>query len=156
VWAGYISDKVTSFVVQGFQVEGNSCFQQIGRKRGMFLGTLWAIFGSALMCSAKNASWMICARVITGENVFDGRPAKLCNQANIFVLFLGLGTGHLVALEPTYVAELSPAHQRGKIFGLVFLSNYLGVGYLQTSFTLYSTLTFRNVAILQIVFVYWM
>ena len=57
-WGGHLADK-------------------FGRRRGVFLGTLWAMLGAALQASAQNDNWMICGRVIAG-----------------------MGTGHLVNIVP--------------------------------------------------------
>ena len=37
-----------------------------GRIKGIAIGSLWAILGAALQCSAKNVVWMIMARIING------------------------------------------------------------------------------------------
>lgn len=75
-----------------------------GRKKGAFLGALASLIGSALQCGSVNANMFICARVISG-----------------------LGIGFVNVLIPSWVSELSEAHDRGSTFSLVFVSNFLGI-----------------------------
>lgn len=77
---------------------------KLGRKKGTFLGALLSILGSALQCGSVNSDMFICARVIAG-----------------------LGIGFINALIPSWVSELSEAHDRGAKFSLVFISNFLGI-----------------------------
>lgn len=35
---------------------------KIGRIKTIALGTIWAIIGASLQCSAQNANWMICGK----------------------------------------------------------------------------------------------
>ncbi|KAH7362084.1 general substrate transporter [Plectosphaerella cucumerina] len=77
---------------------------KIGRKGGVFCGTLFGILGAALMASSTNSDMFICARVIAG-----------------------LGIGFINAIVPPWVSELSEAHDRGSSFSLVFMANYLGI-----------------------------
>ncbi|RSM14882.1 hypothetical protein CEP52_001041 [Fusarium oligoseptatum] len=39
---------------------------KIGRIKTIALGSVWAIIGAALQCSAQNANWMICSRAVNG------------------------------------------------------------------------------------------
>lgn len=75
-----------------------------GRKKGAFVGALCSLVGSALQCGSINANMFICARVISG-----------------------LGIGFVNVLIPSWVSELSEAHDRGSTFSLVFVSNFLGI-----------------------------
>ena len=77
---------------------------KFGRKRGAFVGALCSLVGSALQCGSINANMFICARVISG-----------------------LGIGFVNVLIPSWVSELSEAHDRGSTFSLVFVSNFLGI-----------------------------
>jgi MFS family permease len=75
-----------------------------GRKKGAFIGALSSLIGSALQCGSVNSNMFICARVISG-----------------------LGIGFVNVLIPSWVSELSEAHDRGSTFSLVFVSNFLGI-----------------------------
>ncbi|OBS23075.1 hypothetical protein FPOA_03638 [Fusarium poae] len=77
---------------------------KLGRKRGVFIGTLFGLLGAALMSGSTNSDMFICARVIAG-----------------------LGIGFVTAIVPPWVSELSEAHDRGSSFSLVFVANYLGI-----------------------------
>ncbi|KAG8629956.1 hypothetical protein KVT40_001575 [Elsinoe batatas] len=75
-----------------------------GRKKGAFLGALLSLLGSALQAGSVDANMFICARVIAG-----------------------LGIGFINVLIPSWVSELSEAHERGSSFSLVFVANFLGI-----------------------------
>lgn len=75
-----------------------------GRKTGAFTGALLSLVGSALQCGSVNSNMFICARVIAG-----------------------FGIGFVNVLIPSWVSELSEAHDRGSTFSLVFVSNFLGI-----------------------------
>lgn len=75
-----------------------------GRKNGAALGALLSLLGSALQAGSIDANMFICARVISG-----------------------FGIGFVNVLIPTWVSELSEAHDRGSSFSLVFVSNFLGI-----------------------------
>ncbi|KAJ3529501.1 hypothetical protein NM208_g9728 [Fusarium decemcellulare] len=77
---------------------------KIGRRGGVFIGTILGILGAALMAGSSNSDMFICARVIAG-----------------------LGIGFVNAIVPPWVSELSEAHDRGSSFSLVFMANYLGI-----------------------------
>ena len=77
---------------------------KFGRKRGAAVGAAFSLVGSALQCGSINANMFICARVISG-----------------------LGIGFINVLIPSWVSELSEAHDRGATFSLVFVSNFLGI-----------------------------
>lgn len=83
---------------------GGWCGDKFGRKKGAFLGALLSLIGSALQAGSMNANMFICARVIAG-----------------------LGIGFINVLIPSWVSELSEAHDRGSTFSLVFVSNFLGI-----------------------------
>lgn len=75
-----------------------------GRKTGSFTGAILSLAGSALQCGSVNSNMFICARVISG-----------------------LGIGFINVLIPSWVSELSEAHDRGSTFSLVFVANFLGI-----------------------------
>ena len=75
-----------------------------GRKTGSFAGAILSLAGSALQCGSINSNMFICARVIAG-----------------------LGIGFINVLIPSWVSELSEAHDRGSTFSLVFVANFLGI-----------------------------
>ncbi|KAJ8608400.1 hypothetical protein MRB53_039652 [Persea americana] len=73
-------------------------------KKGTFVGAIMSLTGSALQCGSINSNMFICARVIAG-----------------------LGIGFVNVLIPSWVSELSEAHDRGSTFSLVFVANFLGI-----------------------------
>jgi MFS family permease len=77
---------------------------RFGRKKGAFIGASLSLIGSALQAGSVNANMFICARVISG-----------------------LGIGFINVLIPSWVSELSEAHDRGSNFSLVFVANFLGI-----------------------------
>ncbi|KAF5865572.1 hypothetical protein ETB97_003416 [Aspergillus alliaceus] len=56
--------------------------EKIGRLKSVAVGSVWAIIGAALQCSAMNHQWIICARFING-----------------------IGTGVLNAIVPVWATE---------------------------------------------------
>lgn len=54
--------------------------EKVGRIKVIALGALWGVFGASLQCSAQNATWMICARLVNG-----------------------IGTGMLTVIVPVWV-----------------------------------------------------
>ena len=36
--------------------------EKLGRIKVIALGSIWAVFGAALQCSAQNPTWMICGK----------------------------------------------------------------------------------------------
>lgn len=77
---------------------------KFGRKKGAFMGAVLSLLGSVLQAGSVNANMFICARVIAG-----------------------LGIGFINVLIPSWVSELSEAHDRGSNFSLVFVANFLGI-----------------------------
>lgn len=77
---------------------------KFGRKMGTFTGAILSLSGSALQAGSMNSNMFICARVIAG-----------------------LGIGFINVLIPSWVSELSEAHDRGSNFSLVFVANFLGI-----------------------------
>lgn len=75
-----------------------------GRKKGTFVGSVLSLIGSAMQCGSVNADMFIVARIISG-----------------------LGIGFINVLIPSWVSELSEAHDRGSTFSLVFVANFLGI-----------------------------
>ncbi|KAL1630203.1 hypothetical protein SLS54_001063 [Diplodia seriata] len=69
------------------------CFgEKLGRRRAMWVAMAWIIVGGALQASAYSRGHMIAARFITG-----------------------IGTGIETSTVPMYQAELSQAHNRGRL-----------------------------------------
>ncbi|UPK95412.1 hypothetical protein LCI18_006347 [Fusarium solani-melongenae] len=56
---------------------------KIGRIKTIALGSVWAIIGAALQCSAQNANWMICSRA-TAEHTSRGQFIAIEFTLNIF------------------------------------------------------------------------
>ncbi len=77
---------------------------KLGRKKGVWLGSLFCLTGAALMSASQNSNMFICARVIAG-----------------------VGIGFINAIIPPWVSELSQAHDRGANFSLVFVANFVGI-----------------------------
>ncbi|TKA27511.1 hypothetical protein B0A50_04341 [Salinomyces thailandicus] len=77
---------------------------KIGRKKGVAIGAVFCLLGSALMSGSVNSDMFICARIIAG-----------------------IGIGFVNTIIPSWVSELSSAHNRGSNFSLVFVANYLGI-----------------------------
>ena len=71
---------------------------------GVWIGSLFCMFGAALQAGSVNASMFICARVIAG-----------------------IGIGFINAIIPPWVSEMSQAHDRGSNFSLVFVANFAGI-----------------------------
>ncbi|EAW11574.1 putative MFS monosaccharide transporter [Aspergillus clavatus NRRL 1] len=76
----------------------------IGRIRSIAAGSVWAILGAALQCSAQNHNWMICARFING-----------------------IGTGILNAIVPVWATETAEHTSRGQFIAIEFTLNIFGV-----------------------------
>ncbi|KAI8452709.1 general substrate transporter [Phakopsora pachyrhizi] len=76
----------------------------IGRLRTILFGCFFATIGAALQTSAQNFGWMCWARVITG-----------------------IGTGHLNAIVPVWVSEISHHNARGAALGFEFFLNIGGL-----------------------------
>ncbi|GAB1215085.1 hypothetical protein ATERTT37_004268 [Aspergillus terreus] len=77
---------------------------RIGRIRTIAAGSVWAILGAALQCSAQNHNWMICARFING-----------------------IGTGMLNAIVPVWATETAEHTSRGQFIAIEFTLNIFGV-----------------------------
>ncbi|KAF2208923.1 hypothetical protein CERZMDRAFT_48238 [Cercospora zeae-maydis SCOH1-5] len=75
-----------------------------GRIKTIAFGSLWAIFGAALQCSAQSANWMICARAVNG-----------------------IGTGILNAIVPVWATETAEHTSRGQFVAIEFTLNIFGV-----------------------------
>lgn len=71
LWGGWMGDRFGRIATIGF-------------------GSVWAIIGAILQCSAMNAEWMFCARV-----------------------FNGIGTGLLNAITPVWATETASHTSRG-------------------------------------------
>jgi MFS family permease len=77
---------------------------KIGRIKTIALGSVWAIIGAALQCSAQNANWMICSRAVNG-----------------------IGTGILNAIVPVWATETAEHTSRGQFIAIEFTLNIFGV-----------------------------
>ncbi|KAJ4317334.1 hypothetical protein N0V84_007391 [Fusarium piperis] len=77
---------------------------KIGRIKTIALGSVWAILGAALQCSAQNANWMICSRAVNG-----------------------IGTGILNAIVPVWATETAEHTSRGQFIAIEFTLNIFGV-----------------------------
>ncbi|KXG45963.1 Major facilitator superfamily domain, general substrate transporter [Penicillium griseofulvum] len=75
-----------------------------GRIKTIAAGSLWAILGAALQCSAQNSNWMICARFVNG-----------------------IGTGILNAIVPVWATETAEHTSRGQFIAIEFTLNIFGV-----------------------------
>ncbi|THW72399.1 general substrate transporter [Aureobasidium pullulans] len=75
-----------------------------GRIRTIALGSIWAILGAALQCSAQNHVWMICARAVNG-----------------------IGTGVLNGIVPVWATETAEHTSRGQFIAIEFTLNIFGV-----------------------------
>lgn len=77
---------------------------KVGRIKTIALGSVWAIVGASLQCSAQNHDWMICARAVNG-----------------------IGTGILNAIVPVWATETSEHTSRGQFIAIEFTLNIFGV-----------------------------
>ncbi|KAI9756487.1 MAG: hypothetical protein M4579_003826 [Chaenotheca gracillima] len=117
---GYVTDDdvvhITNSLLQGGIVSvyylgtligcllGGWTGDKIGRIKTIGLGTLWAIIGACLQCSAQNKDWMICARAVNG-----------------------IGTGILNAIVPVWATETAEHTSRGQFIAIEFTLNIFGV-----------------------------
>jgi sugar porter (SP) family MFS transporter len=77
---------------------------KLGRIKTIAVGSLWAILGACLQCSAQNHNWMICARAVNG-----------------------IGTGILNAIVPVWATETAEHTSRGQFIAIEFTLNIFGV-----------------------------
>ncbi|KAI1643849.1 general substrate transporter [Daldinia loculata] len=77
---------------------------KIGRIKTIALGSVWAVIGASLQCSAMNHNWMICARAVNG-----------------------IGTGILNAIVPVWATETAEHTSRGQFIAIEFTLNIFGV-----------------------------
>ncbi|KAJ3546963.1 hypothetical protein NM208_g1737 [Fusarium decemcellulare] len=77
---------------------------KIGRIKTIALGSVWAMVGAALQCSAQNHNWMICSRAVNG-----------------------IGTGILNAIVPVWATETAEHTSRGQFIAIEFTLNIFGV-----------------------------
>ncbi|KAI0886900.1 general substrate transporter [Annulohypoxylon maeteangense] len=75
-----------------------------GRIYAIAVGAIWGVFGAALQCSAMNANWMICSRLVNG-----------------------IGTGILNGIVPAWASELADHTSRGTFIAMEFTLNIFGV-----------------------------
>jgi MFS family permease len=96
---------------------------KIGRKKGVAIGAVFSLLGSALMAGSVNSD-MVSTAASTCRYEKDTDPARQFICARIIA---GIGIGFINTIIPSWVSELSSAHNRGSIFALVFVANYLGI-----------------------------
>ncbi|CAI4217784.1 unnamed protein product [Parascedosporium putredinis] len=77
---------------------------KMGRIKTIAIGSVWAIVGAALQCSAQNANWMICSRAVNG-----------------------IGTGILNSIIPVWATETAEHTSRGQFIAIEFTLNIFGV-----------------------------
>ena len=77
---------------------------KLGRIKTIAIGSVWAIIGAALQCSAQNHNWMICSRAVNG-----------------------IGTGILNAIVPVWATETAEHTSRGQFIAIEFTLNIFGV-----------------------------
>ncbi len=77
---------------------------RLGRIKSFAVGACWGILGALLQCTAKNPSWIICARLVNG-----------------------IGTGILNAIVPVYGSEVADYQSRGQFIAVEFTLNIFGV-----------------------------
>ena len=77
---------------------------KLGRIKTIAIGSVWAIIGAALQCSAQNHDWMICSRAVNG-----------------------IGTGILNAIVPVWATETAEHTSRGQFIAIEFTLNIFGV-----------------------------
>jgi MFS family permease len=83
---------------------GGSLGDRAGRIKTIGIAAVWGIIGASLQCSAQNATWMICARLVNG-----------------------IGTGILNAIVPVWASEISEYQTRGAFITMEFTLNIFGV-----------------------------
>ena len=83
---------------------GGSVGDRLGRIKSFAVGACWGIVGALLQCTAKNPSWIICARLVNG-----------------------IGTGILNAIVPVYGSEVADYQSRGQFIAVEFTLNIFGV-----------------------------
>ncbi|KAF4547429.1 Sugar (and other) transporter-like protein 27 [Elsinoe fawcettii] len=75
-----------------------------GRINGIRMACFWCLAGVILQASAVNLAHMLCARVVAGVAV-----------------------SFILAIAPSWTAELSPAAHRGDTIATTFLANFSGI-----------------------------
>ncbi|KIX95896.1 uncharacterized protein Z520_08151 [Fonsecaea multimorphosa CBS 102226] len=97
---------------------GGALSDKIGRRKAIFFGCLWGIFGQSMQSAAQNAPWMLCARLIGG-----------------------VGTGCISAVIPVWGSELVAHDTRGMVMAFEMFINFAGIS---TSYWLEYGLSFLN------------
>ncbi|OAL18311.1 hypothetical protein AYO20_11762 [Fonsecaea nubica] len=97
---------------------GGALSDKIGRRKAIFFGCLWGIFGQSMQSAAQNAPWMLCARLIGG-----------------------VGTGCISAVIPVWGSELVAHEVRGMVMAFEMFINFAGIS---TSYWLEYGLSFVN------------
>ena len=116
-----------------------------GRIKTIAVASLWAVVGATLQCSAQNAKWMFCARVLNG-----------------------VGTGILNAITPVWATETASHTSRGQFVSIEFTLNIFGVvvaywieygtsfyGQVNSSFIWRFPIAFQIVPLIFLFFVVW-
>lgn len=94
---------------------------KIGRKKGVAIGAGFSLLGSALMSGSVNSD------MVSTSQVCFGSKLRMKCQFICARIVAGLGIGFVNSIIPSWVSELSSAHNRGSNFSLVFVANYLGI-----------------------------
>lgn len=102
-WEGFATGSLALGAILGCLVAGNVA-DRYGRKKGLLLAA--AIFGlsSLAMASAQGREFFIGARFVAG-----------------------IGVGMASMLSPMYIAEISPAHLRGRMVAINQLTVVIGI-----------------------------
>ncbi|KAK5529737.1 hypothetical protein LTR46_005017 [Exophiala xenobiotica] len=91
---------------------------KFGRRKAIFFGGIWGLFGQSMQVAAQNANWMLCARLLAG-----------------------VGTGSISAVIPVWGSELVAHNARGMVMAFEMFVNFAGIS---TSYWLEYGLSFVN------------
>ncbi|KAK5220172.1 hypothetical protein LTR72_007703 [Exophiala xenobiotica] len=77
---------------------------RFGRRKAIFFGGIWGLFGQSMQVAAQNANWMLCARLLAG-----------------------VGTGSISAVIPVWGSELVAHNARGMVMAFEMFVNFAGI-----------------------------
>ena len=77
---------------------------KFGRRKAIFFGGIWGLFGQSMQVAAQNANWMLCARLLAG-----------------------VGTGSISAVIPVWGSELVAHNARGMVMAFEMFVNFAGI-----------------------------
>ncbi|KAK5453627.1 hypothetical protein LTS15_006814 [Exophiala xenobiotica] len=83
---------------------GGAMSDKFGRRKAIFFGGIWGLFGQSMQVAAQNANWMLCARLLAG-----------------------VGTGSIGALIPVWGSELVAHNARGMVMAFETFVNFAGI-----------------------------